>query len=282
MQNLLLMLVPSLLWWRLDDTVMDIFPRTGCALWILGTWMFFPMFGSLGVFPGVKRILQKELSVGCYSLSAFYIAGTVSVLPLHLVWPTIWTTGVYWMTNLNPSVVVFVQVLVVTLVSFILMQGIGLAISAGVKAENSATVAVVLITYFFAYSGLFMEVDRFPDWLQWAVETNIFVYGYQVMLHIILEDLDFRCLEDSDALSKATILCSSEANVVTGAEAKELHGVNKDPALCIGVVLLGLVFFRVLAFACMRHSLRITIQGAKGGTVHDADANEIDVKVAGC
>jgi len=99
-QNSGLMLLSFLLWWQLDFHEEDVRARWTLCFWTCGQFMFFPMFGSLGTFQELRKVLEKELRMGCYSVEAFYVARAILLYPLEIVWPTV---GVPWFSGLPMS-----------------------------------------------------------------------------------------------------------------------------------------------------------------------------------
>lgn len=51
-----LALIAGLLWLNLDSESPGVFSRTGLALWITGTWMFFPLINALGMLDALLVI----------------------------------------------------------------------------------------------------------------------------------------------------------------------------------------------------------------------------------
>jgi len=270
-QNVGLMFIAALLWWRLSFTESDVFPRWGACMWTVGTWMFFPLFGGIGTFPSVKRVLEKELRVGCYSLPSFYVARTVLLLPIELIWPTVWVTGVFWITNMSTEFWVYLQVLALVYMSYSAFAGVGLAISAsGMPPARSGTMAILLITFFFAWSGFFVDLDRVPRVMALAAEVNPFRFSVELMMQIIMQgDVEFVCgtaasAGDVSKLGKGCALAADGTWVLSGAAALERHGMTTDPWLCVAIVLAVVVMSRLLAFGLLWLDLRTAINGAKG------------------
>jgi hypothetical protein len=270
-QNVGLMLIAASLWVQLGSSDADVFPRWGACMWTMGTWMFFPLFSGIGTFPSVRRVLEKELRVGCYSLLSFYVARTLLLLPLDLVWPTAWTTGVFWITNLRPDFWVWIQTVLLVYLSFSAFQGIGLAISAsGMPPARSGTTAILLITYFFAWSGFFVSLDRVPGWISWASNVNPFRFSVELMMQIIMHgDVEFSCsglpsAGDSSKVGEGCIVGSDGSWSLSGSAALERHSITTDPWLCALVILAVLLGSRVLAFVLLWMDLRTAIRGASG------------------
>lgn len=208
--------------------------------------------------------------MGCYSLLSFYVARTLLLLPLDLAFPTMWTTGFFWITNLRPDVWVYVQVLLLVYVSFSTYQGIGLAISAsGMPPLRSGTLSILLITYFFAWSGFFMAFEHVPAWLVWASEINPFKASVDLMMHIIMQgDLVFDCGTwtgpgDGSKMGVGCVESSGGASVLSGRDALVRHGITSNPWHCVMIVSALLIGCRLLAFVVLWWDLRTAITGAK-------------------
>eukprot|EP00933_Yihiella_yeosuensis_P044697 TRINITY_DN39961_c0_g1_i1.p1 TRINITY_DN39961_c0_g1~~TRINITY_DN39961_c0_g1_i1.p1 ORF type:complete len:665 (-),score=88.38 TRINITY_DN39961_c0_g1_i1:80-2074(-) len=281
-QNIGLMLIAALLWAQLGFSESEIHPRWGVCIWTAGTWMFFPIFGGMATFPSFRKVLEKELSVGCYSLGAFYVARTLLVLPLEYSWPTLWTAGVFWITNINPNFWIYLQFQCMVYLSFAVFHGFGLAISAsGMPPGRSNTFALLAITYFFAWSGFFADMGKLPAWISWLRHTNPFAYSLQLAMHIILpKDLEFTCDGSESTASHSPHLgegCVRRAGdgqiVLTGEGARERHGVNSSPLLCLLVLICCLVLSRVLAYILLRYDLRASVDGIKGSVAAETAKN---------
>jgi len=90
--------IAGMLWLDVGTHEDDIFPRTTLALWMIGTWMFFPVFDSLALFSKGKDSLKKELHVNSYRLSAYFVSQTTAALMPMIFWCTVWMSIVYCFT----------------------------------------------------------------------------------------------------------------------------------------------------------------------------------------
>jgi len=240
-----LSLLAGLLWIQLGTEEEDIFLRTALCLWIVGTWTFFPMFASMATFIDHAVILRKELSVGSYSLSAFFTAKTVAVLPLDWAWPVFYVTIVYWMTAPNLLFSAYLSVLGSTLLTVVAMQSVGLVISAGVPANQMVTVAVLIITFFFGYSGLF--APNMAYWLTWAEKLNLLVYAYTLHLRSIFTvDLTFNC---KTPLSE---YANCPAEKIRNESIFEEHNVKYSSSICVLVLVAASLLLRFISYRLLR------------------------------
>eukprot|EP00928_Gymnodinium_smaydae_P002677 TRINITY_DN10961_c0_g1_i1.p1 TRINITY_DN10961_c0_g1~~TRINITY_DN10961_c0_g1_i1.p1 ORF type:complete len:631 (-),score=87.62 TRINITY_DN10961_c0_g1_i1:337-2229(-) len=218
-QNIGLILISAMLWMRLDFSEANIFPRFARCVWTVGTWMFFPLFGSTMLFQSVRSVLTKELKLGCYSLEVFYIARTILLLPFEFVYPTVWTTGVYWLTNANPDITAYLQVMLLVYITYVLFQGVGLAISAaGMPPARSGTMSILIITYYFAWNNFFMDLRLVPSWISWVRHLNTFSYNLELMMNMIFSDsVEFSC-------GKSSVDCVASASGVSGDSLRSTEG----------------------------------------------------------
>ena len=64
--------------------------------------VFFPFLDGLFVFAAAEVQLRKELRVGAYRLSSWFVAKTTAALLPYAVWPLLHVTILYWMAAVNP------------------------------------------------------------------------------------------------------------------------------------------------------------------------------------
>ena len=71
------------------------------------------------IAPEERTVLNKERLGGYYRLSSYYLARVTVETPVSLVLPTVFVTIIFWMSGLNYDFVVFLQCLLIMLLTVI-------------------------------------------------------------------------------------------------------------------------------------------------------------------
>ena len=177
-------------------------------------------------------------------------------VPLEFIWPIFWLTIVFWLTNANPSFVVFLFSFFAVMLNILAMQAVGLAISAGVPQKHQMTVTILLITYYFGYSGLFMPMEQLPVWIRWVEHLNLLLYSYHLLLKIIFTgDRTFSCFGDSSATDFPTCI-ENRAYRITDADIFDRYSVDKSVATCVGFAVGTIFVMRAVSFVFLARAVR--------------------------
>ncbi|KAL3500148.1 hypothetical protein ACH5RR_039241 [Cinchona calisaya] len=127
----------GLLWWHTPMSHIE--DQIAMLFFFSVFWGFYPLYNAVFTFPQERRILIKEQSSGLYHLSSYFLAKTVSDLPLELALPTAFTFIIYWMGGLKPEPVTVILSLLVILYSVLVSQSLGLAFGAILMDVKQAT-----------------------------------------------------------------------------------------------------------------------------------------------
>merc|ERR1711939_1247886 len=260
-----LSLIAAVVWVQLGMEESNIFERVTCVLWIVSTWMFFPLFGMLMVFPAEERVIKKELSLSAYSLSAYYCARSLSILSLSLVWPVFYITLVFWITALNWSFSVFLLVVLANILHIVGMQGLGLCLSAGVPPRHVMTAVILLVTLLFATSGFMVPYADMHPAYSWILFVNPLTYAWALCMFIVFSSQAFTCAGGGEVETTFPAYCppsafngteegqGGERNTIPGLAVLSHFNIDMfSPQLCLGIMCLYVVVFRVLAFVILR------------------------------
>jgi len=147
-QALCLAAVVSLIWYQVPREEESISDRYGVLFFVPLFWSFNSVVGILATFPSEHVVISKERATGTYHLSAYYLAKTLSELPLLLLLPSIFIIPVYWAAGLNGPASFF-GTWFILLTNCFVAQSLGLLISAIVMDfQKSVVISVVLLLSF--------------------------------------------------------------------------------------------------------------------------------------
>lgn len=163
---------------------------------------FSSLFQSLLTFPMDFQILVKERQSDIYSLSAYYLARTLSDFPMDSLIPSIFCWIIYWMSGLRISANAFFENWFSVLLIMSVSQSLGLLIGACVQNFRTAlSFTTVLVLSIMLVGGFY--VRNIPVWIRWLKYLSFIYYGYGLVLKIEfnhryvqcpIQDLGEQCL----------------------------------------------------------------------------------------
>eukprot|EP00794_Sanderia_malayensis_P015415 gene15415-16989_t len=249
-QTFILALVCGLIWFQTPYTEESLRDRTAVLFFIIMYWSFTPLFQALLSFPTERPVITKERAAGMYRLSAYYLAKSVSELPLVILQPVIFLIIVYWMAGLNRSAWFIVSLLFLIL-STITSQSIGLLIGATIQTfKKSLLVASVIMLSFMLLGGFYNE--NVPIWLSWVAYISPITYSYNGMLYIEFKDSNtFRCSQKITTFD-ACKLSNSTARI-TGGEVFEKMSQGMELWVCVLALMVYTFILRLFAYLSLRY-----------------------------
>jgi ATP-binding cassette, subfamily G (WHITE), member 2 len=205
---------------------------------MLGIWSFTPVLGAIFTFPQEREMLTKERSSRMYRLSPYLMARFVGDLPMELILPVASITIIYWMGGLKPTVLSFVEFLLIILFSVLVWQGLGLAIGAFIMdLKKAATFTSILMLLFIIVSGFF--VQKVPAFIGWVKYVAISFHTFKLLLLTQFTPDDMYECAPGQRCSVANL----PSVQVVGFEHKEY---------AIIILLVLLIFLRFLAYMGLR------------------------------
>jgi len=166
------------------------------------------------------------------------------------------------MTNLNPAFLVYATVICLVILDYSCFQAIGLVIAASnMPMHRAATLSILLITYFFGWSGLLMDMHRLPVWISWAGDLNVFRSAVNLMFRLVTGNLEHSCGEPYSGGDVANASLGCEDGVISPAEARLRMGILREPLIDLALMGGALVLCRLFAYILLRRSLTVAIDG---------------------
>ncbi|GAB2235514.1 hypothetical protein Droror1_Dr00025939 [Drosera rotundifolia] len=178
----------GLLWWHTPPSHLN--DRIALLFFFSVFWGFYPLYNAVFTFPQERRTLIKERSSGMYRLSSFFMARTISDLPIELALPTAFVFILYWMGGLKPNPITFILTLLIVLYNVLVAQSLGSAIGAILMEIKPATTLASVTTLVFLIAGGYY-VQQIPPFIVWLKYLSYSYYCYKLLLgvHYVESDL---------------------------------------------------------------------------------------------
>lgn len=123
------------------------------------------MFNSLMAFPMERDVILKERSSGSYHLSAYFLAKTTSEMPMRMTLPAMYMTISYWMAFVDPSFSHFILTTLISLLSVIAGESLGLMVGATIYDMEKAMASMTVVSLGLMLLGGFF-IQNVPFWLR--------------------------------------------------------------------------------------------------------------------
>lgn len=201
---------------------------------------------ALPIYLQERRVLMKEASRGAYKISSYMIANTIVFLPFLFAVAIIFSTPVYWLVGLSPSISAFafftfaVWLIVLMASSLVLFLS---AVSPDFISGNSLICTV--LGAFFLFSGYFIPKESIPKY--WIFMYYVSLYRYPLDSLLINEYWSLRdeCFT-RDSRDNSTCL-------VTGKDVLKGRGLEEQDTrwMNVGIMFGFFVFYRVLCWVIL-------------------------------
>ena len=180
-------LVSGLLWFQMEYTEARVFDRSSYFFFTMTFWVFDAMFQSFLTFPSERTVILKERASGSYQLSAYFMGKTTSEMPARLVLPMLYMIISFWMASISTKFSMFVASTLISLLSVMAGEAIGLLIGATIYDADKGLTFMTVISLFLALVGGFF-VENVPSFLVWSKFISPFKYSFDASLQLVFDE----------------------------------------------------------------------------------------------
>ncbi|XP_060589501.1 broad substrate specificity ATP-binding cassette transporter ABCG2-like isoform X2 [Ruditapes philippinarum] len=233
--------VVGAIYWQIDDSCKSgLQNRTGAFFFIIMN-MVFGNLSAVELFIKNRAIFLHENVSGFYRISAYFLSTVLcDVIPMRFLPTLAFSAVVYYMlgflTAFDKFLVFFLGLFLVSLAA----SAVSFCISACVKIFAVANLLIAMCyVVMMVFSGLLVNLDSIPDFLEWLKYFSIFRYSLTALSINELKDMTF-------------VNSTATENCITGNEYLDAQGIKyeTDWDLWVNYMALGVmsVGFLVLAY----------------------------------
>ena len=244
-QTVLISLLLSFVFFQLDDDFGGVQGRLGLLFFISINIVFTTVNVLLSVFAVDRAILLRERSGATYRVLPSYAAKFISLLPLSMLFLTIFATPLYFITGLTmPFDRFLVFILMLSALRYAAI-GLGLCVaSISPTVQISEIIGPLVIVIFLIFGGNLANSNTITWILRWIQYISIIFYSYQALAQNEFTGNFYGVQNDS-------------ATIVPGEYYLNLYGLdNVNQWGCLGAILGIGTAFLILGYIGLRISTR--------------------------
>ncbi|CAB3402167.1 unnamed protein product [Caenorhabditis bovis] len=182
-QKVLFGLFIGLLYFRMNYDLKGIHNINGALFFTTGELIFSTTYAIMMFLNNEFALIAREYHDGLYDLWCYYVARSLSLIPLFSTDGLIMLYIVYWMIGLNTSLAQVALATVITLLCTQAASAMGIAMSCLFPTAQLTTVmASPLLVLFRLFGGFYGNMDTFPYAIRWLQYTSMYRFAFEAFV----------------------------------------------------------------------------------------------------
>lgn len=155
----------------------------GVFFFLVTSSSFSSLQGVIFVFPVELPVFLREHKNGMYRTDVYYLAKTLSEIPIFIITPLLLITISYWMIGLNDSFVRFLICYGIMVLVTNVAVSFGYIVSTIAPTITAATsLGPPLMLPLLIFGGFFLKTVSVPVYFVWLKYISWFMYGFEALI----------------------------------------------------------------------------------------------------
>ncbi|KAK4473399.1 hypothetical protein MN116_002773 [Schistosoma mekongi] len=242
----------GLLYFRIGNLGYEVISNAAFVFFTLLFLMFAALMPTVLTFPLEISIFFREHLNSWYSLKAYYMAKSLADVPFQIFFPIVYASITYWMTGQPKDALRFILFLVISVLTSLVGQSLGLVIGTATSLQVAVFLGPVTGIPILLFSGFFLSLYSIPKYLQWISFLSFTRYSFSGALKILYGNnrTDLDCIRKR--VNQMSYPCLGKPALIFQALNIPDYNVSIDlSALCI-----FFIFLRILGYYILRWRVR--------------------------
>ncbi|KAI6229296.1 ABC transporter domain-containing protein [Aphelenchoides besseyi] len=229
----------------------------GALFYLVSELTYSTLFGILSYLPAEYPLVVREYHDSLYHLLSYYLARTISYVPLFTLDGVIMITIAYWMIGLTPTVYRFLIALGVGVLCEQASAGFGVMLASCAPSYAVAvSLAGPLLSILSLTGGLYANIGELPAYISWFQYLSWFRYGFEAIAISQWVDVENnssdRCILYTDS-TNSTDTCLNADDII------QRFSFSRDNfTLDIGVLCGSILLFYFIGFIGLLIRVRLS------------------------
>jgi len=165
-----------------DDSMIGLRETIGLCFFTTAMWSIPPVYQALASVPPLMERVRVESKKGLYSVTALWLARSISDILLQIIWPPLWLSTAYAFADVGKSFDTMLVMWCIISLHVLSMQGI--AITIGVLVPNpvvNSVVATIISQLLLIVNGFYTDM---PVWVKWTSTFSPARYTFQALIKL--------------------------------------------------------------------------------------------------
>mmetsp|Transcript_14060 Transcript_14060/g.19743 ORF Transcript_14060/g.19743 Transcript_14060/m.19743 type:complete len:622 (-) Transcript_14060:304-2169(-) len=243
-----------LFWFRIPDDTSRVYERNSVMFFMLIAQSNGIAISGVATFQREKALLFRERAKKMYGTLPYFLAMTSSEMTNNVLLPLIHCAVTYWVVNLRPTAVSYIQFLIAMYSCFSTAQALSILLSVSIPNVQIALMLAPAVNLFSLILGGFYipfeNMRRGISSLSWISYAR---YGYSAMLVNEYSGRMVPCAKDGVSVS----IGESNDCPISGDDILEslgIEGLDGEYWFNIGMIVALQVFLRLISYFLLRRS----------------------------